>query len=393
MNDKALFKLEYGLFVLTARDGGRDNGCIINTVMQITSDPLTLAVGVNKSGYTHEMIQKTGLFNLSVIDRTADFDIFRKFGFQSGRDTDKFVGFDNVTRSANGIVYLTENANAYFSCRVLSDTDMGTHTLFIAEPTEAEILSDTPTASYSYYHSSIKPKPAVKAVKKTVYRCSICGYEYEGESLPGGFVCPICGHGAEAFEKIDPDNNKNIKGETQMDIKGTKTEANLMTAFAGESQARNKYTYYASKAKKDGYNQIAEIFEETANNEKEHAKLWYKLLHNGVGTTEENLAMAADGENYEWTDMYATFAKEAREEGFDKIAAMFEGVLLIEKEHEARYRKLLGNLKEGIVFSRDGDKVWECMNCGHIYIGKDAPKVCPVCAHPQAYFKIRPTNY
>ena len=177
-----------------------------------------------------------------------------------------------------------------------------------------------------------------------------------------------------------------------MELKGSKTEKNLMAAFAGESQARNKYSYYASKARKDGYVQIANLFEETANNEKEHAKMWFKLFH-GIGSTEENLLDAAEGENYEWTDMYATFAKEAREEGFDHIAALFEGVAAIEKEHEERYRKLLANVEGKLVFSRDGDGVWQCSNCGNIVVGKAAPEVCPVCAHPQAYFQIKAENY
>jgi rubrerythrin len=179
-----------------------------------------------------------------------------------------------------------------------------------------------------------------------------------------------------------------------MELKGSKTEANLQAAFAGESQARNKYTYYASKAKKDGYVQIANIFEETAANEKEHAKIWFKLLHGGaVPSTIENLKDAADGENYEWTDMYAAFAKEAREEGFDDIAVLFEEVGKIEKEHEERYRKLLSNIEDGLVFSRDGDCIWQCSNCGHIAVGKKAPEVCPVCAHPQSYFQIKAENY
>ncbi|MBE6862467.1 MAG: rubrerythrin family protein [Ruminococcus sp.] len=177
-------------------------------------------------------------------------------------------------------------------------------------------------------------------------------------------------------------------------IKGTKTEANLMAAFAGESQARNKYTYYASKAKKDGYQQIAALFEETANNEKEHAKIWFKLLHDGaVPSTIENLKDAADGENYEWTDMYAGFAVTAREEGFEDIALLFEMVGEIEKAHEERYRKLLANIEGGVVFSKDGDMIWECRNCGHIVIGKEAPEVCPVCAHPKAYFQVKANNY
>ena len=177
------------------------------------------------------------------------------------------------------------------------------------------------------------------------------------------------------------------------DLKGTKTEKNLMAAFAGESEARNKYTYYASKAKKDGYVQIAKIFEETAANEKEHAKIWFKLLKDGIGATEDNLADAAAGENYEWTEMYPTFAKEAREEGFDHIAYLFEEVAKIEKEHEERYRKLLANIEGDLVFSKDNDAIWQCSNCGHIVVGKKAPQVCPVCAHPQAYFEIKAENY
>lgn len=178
-----------------------------------------------------------------------------------------------------------------------------------------------------------------------------------------------------------------------MDLKGTRTEANLMSAFAGESMATNKYTYFASKAKKDGYQQIAAIFEETAGNEREHAKMWYKLLHGGIGDTLENLGHAAEGENYEWTDMYDKFAKEAEEEGFDEIARLFRGVAAIEKEHEERYRKLIANIEEGLVFSKDGDTVWVCRNCGHVVIGKQAPEVCPVCAHPQAYFEVKADNY
>ncbi len=179
-----------------------------------------------------------------------------------------------------------------------------------------------------------------------------------------------------------------------MELKGSRTEANLMAAFAGESQARNKYTYYASKAKKDGYEQIAAIFQETADNEKEHAKLWFKLLHGGdIPTTLENLKDAAAGENYEWTDMYAGFAKTAKEEGFDRIAYLFEAVGKIEKEHEERYNKLIENVEDGLVFSRDGDKIWKCRNCGHICIGKEAPNICPVCEHTQAFFEIKAENY
>ena len=179
----------------------------------------------------------------------------------------------------------------------------------------------------------------------------------------------------------------------EKNLKGSKTEQNLMAAFAGESQARNKYTYYASRAKKDGYEQIAAIFQETADNEKEHAKIWFKLLHDGMPETMANLKDAAEGENYDWTEMYAEFAKEAKEEGFDRIAALFELVAKIEKEHEERYRKLLANIESGIVFAREGETVWQCRNCGHLHVGKDAPQVCPVCDHPQAYFALVAKNY
>ncbi len=177
------------------------------------------------------------------------------------------------------------------------------------------------------------------------------------------------------------------------DLKGSKTEKNLLAAFAGESQAHTKYLYYASKAKKDGYVQIGSLFEETAKNEKEHAKIWFKLLHDGMPSTPDNLKDAAAGENYEWTDMYAGFAETARAEGFAEIAALFDGVAAIEKEHEERYKKLLANIEGGLVFSKDGDAVWQCSNCGHIVVGKQAPEICPVCAHPQSYFQVRAENY
>lgn len=179
-----------------------------------------------------------------------------------------------------------------------------------------------------------------------------------------------------------------------MELKGSKTEKNLMTAFQGESMARNKYTYFASKARKDGYEQIAAIFEETANNEKEHAKIWFKLLNGGeINSTIDNLNEAADGENFEWTDMYENFAKDAKEEGFDKIAYLFEGVAKIEKEHEERYRKLISNIDNELVFSSDNDTIWICRNCGHVVIGKKAPEVCPICNHKKSFFERKANNY
>ena len=215
------------------------------------------------------------------------------------------------------------------------------------------------------------------------WKCKVCGHIYEGDSLPEDFVCPVCKQPASSFVKVEESASK---------YAGTKTEKNLETAFAGESQARNKYTYFASVAKKEGFEQIAALFLATADNEKEHAKMWFKEL-GGIGNTAKNLEVAAAGENYEWTDMYKGFAETARNEGFTRIAFLFEEVAKIEKEHEERYRKLISNINEGLVFSRDGDKIWQCRNCGHIVIGKEAPKVCPVCAHPQSYFEIKKENY
>jgi len=222
---------------------------------------------------------------------------------------------------------------------------------------------------------------------KRTWRCKVCGFIYEGDSLPADFKCPRCKQGAEKFEETtQKQENKD------MDLKGSKTEANLWYAFAGESQARNKYTYFASKAKKDGYEQIAAIFEQTANNEKEHAKLWFKAL-NGIGATLENLKAAAAGEHEEWTDMYRRFAEVAREEGFTELAKQFEDVAKVEKRHEERYIKLAENIEKDEVWVRVGENRWECRNCGFIYIGEKAPEVCPLCKHPKAYFELEATNF
>lgn len=216
------------------------------------------------------------------------------------------------------------------------------------------------------------------------WKCTICGYIHEGP-MTDDFVCPICKQPASKFVKIEDSPKKNP-------FSGTKTEKNLMDAFAGESMARNKYTYFASVAKKAGYEQIASLFLKTADNEKEHAKLWFKALGE-LGTTEENLLHAAEGESYEWTDMYDRMAREADEEGFFELAEQFRGVAAIEKAHEERYRKLLKNIEEKRVFEKAGMTVWECRNCGHIVISTVAPDVCPICKHPQAFFELRVENY
>ncbi len=405
MDTTAIFKLSYGLFVIGTTLDGKDNGCVVNTVMQVTSKPMKISTVVAKSNLTHDMLFESGKYTVSVFDENVPAETIGTFGFKSGRDTNKYEKV-KYERDLNGIPYLTEGINAVLSCEIESAQDLGTHTMFIATVVDAKSFSDSDSMTYAYYRKFRKgtaPKAAPTYSEKKdehestgiSYKCSVCGYVHNSDILPDDFTCPICQQPASVFVKIGAENTENTinKGDINMELKGSKTEKNLQEAFSGESQARNKYTYYASKAKKDGYVQIAQIFEETANNEKEHAKIWFKLLHNGIGPTEQNLEDAANGENYEWTDMYARFEKEAREEGFDYIANLFAGVAKIEKEHEERYLKLLANVKEAKVFEKSESKVWICLNCGHIHYGEKAPEVCPVCAHPKDYFSLRAENY
>ena len=394
MDKKAMYKLSYGLFVLTAREGEQDNGCIINTAIQAASEPNQMSICVSKLNHTHDMIQRTGVFNVSVLSQHAGFGLFKHFGFQSGRDVNKFETFDGYARGANGLCYITEGTNAYFSVKVTKSEDLGSHTMFLGEITDMEVLSDAASATYEYYLNHIKPKPQAAGTAEngqTIWRCTICGYEYVGEELPEDYICPLCKHPASDFEKVVEEKERE---GTKMANKyaGTQTEKNLQEAFAGESQARNKYTYFASVAKKEGYEQMSSLFLKTADNEKEHAKMWFKELA-GIGDTKANLAAAAEGENYEWTDMYEGFAKTAEEEGFPELAAKFRAVGEIEKHHEERYRALLNNIETAQVFEKSEVKVWECRNCGHIVVGTKAPEVCPVCNHPQSYFEVHAENY
>ena len=387
-----MYKLSYGLFVLTAKDEEKDNGCIINTAIQASSMPNQLSICVNKANLTHDMIVKTGKFTVSVISQDAGFDLFKHFGFQSGKDVDKFKNFEKCKRGENLIYYITEGTNAYISVNVSKTEDLGSHTMFIGEITDMEVLSETPSVTYDYYLKNIKPQPenvGTTTDGKTIWRCTICGYEYVGEELPEDFVCPLCKHPVSDFEKIIIKEEKTMATNK---YSGTQTEKNLQEAFAGESQARNKYTYFASVAKKEGYEQMSALFLKTADNEKEHAKMWFKELA-GLGDTKSNLADAAEGENYEWTDMYEGFAKTAEEEGFPELAAKFRAVGEIEKHHEERYRTLLKNIETAQVFEKSEVKVWECRNCGHIVVGTKAPEVCPVCNHPQSFFEIHQENY
>ena len=391
MDRKAMYRLSYGLFVLTAREAEKDNGCIINTAIQAASEPNQLSICVNKTNYTHDMIERTGKFTVSVLSQNAQFELFKHFGFQSGRNTNKFETFKKCDRGINDIYYITEGTNAYISVKVIKTEDLGSHTMFIGEITDMEVLSNIPSVTYDYYQNNIKPENVGKTEDgKTIWRCRICGYEYVGEELPDDFICPLCKHPASDFEKVV--KKTEVKVMVANKYAGTQTEKNLQEAFAGESQARNKYTYFASVAKKEGYEQMSALFLKTADNEKEHAKMWFKELA-GISNTKENLAAAAEGENYEWTDMYESFAKTAEEEGFHELAAKFRAVGEIEKHHEERYRALLKNIETAQVFEKSEVKVWECRNCGHSVVGTKAPEVCPVCNHPQSYFEVHEENY
>lgn len=389
-----MYDIPYGLYIVTANADGRDNGCVSNTFQQVTATPNQVSVCLNKANLTTEMIQKTGVLTASIISQKAGFDLFRQFGFQSGRDTDKFKNYTDCKRVANGTMAITAGTNAFISVKVSRTVDLGTHLMFIGEVTEMESLSDLPSATYSYYQEYIKPKPKPSAASEaghTVWRCKVCGYEYAGDELPADYVCPVCRHPSSDFEKVEITDN--VSDHPANQYSGTKTEKNLQEAFAGESMARNKYTYFASIAKKNGYEQIAALFLKTADNEKEHAELWCKALCGVSQDTAVNLLHAADGENYEWTDMYDRFAKEAEEEGFHLLAEQFRGVAAIEKHHEECYRALLRNVEAQEVFRKAGVTVWECRNCGHICVGTEAPEVCPVCFHKQSYFEVHADNY
>ena len=267
---------------------------------------------------------------------------------------------------------LPQSKNTYDFLRKVAESGHG------AAEKEAKTLLST----IKFNENTIDEK-AYTTMEK--WKCTVCGYIHEGP-LPKDFQCPVCKQPASKFEKLEE------ASPAKNPYAGTKTEKNLREAFAGESQARNKYTYFASVAKKAGYEQIAALFLQTAQNEMEHAKLWFKALGE-LGDTAENLLHAAEGENYEWTDMYDTFAKEAEEEGFHELAAQFRGVAAIEKSHEERYRALLRNVESKTVFEKSGVTMWECRNCGHLVIGTAAPEICPVCKHPQAFFEVRKENY
>ena len=408
MDLTALHTLSYGMYIIGTKDGVKNVGCVVNTVTQSTSNPVTLTVCIHKDNYTNVCIKKTKAFCISVLTEKTPTSVIGTFGFSSSREKDKFAEVA-AAETAAGLPYVDENSAAYLQCRVLGFTDHFTHTIFIAEVEDAVRLSGDAPMTYRYYHSVVKGKTAKNAPTFMTEKlkpgrvCGICGYRYPDDAapfdaLPESYVCPVCGAPKSKFTPFatEGENKKNNKAEdfNMANLKGTKTERNLAEAFAGESQARNKYTYFAGKARKEGYEQIAAIFEETAGNEKEHAKIWFKLLCGGeIPATVENLKAAAGGEKEEWTQMYKHMAEEARAEGFNDIAFLFEKVGMIEKEHEERYLALLKNVESGTVFAKKEKSVWICRNCGHIVDNISAPTTCPVCAHPQAYFELRVISY
>lgn len=381
-------KIMYGMFVLTTKKEKGQSGCVINTIMQATVNPLQVVFTMNKKDYTHGLLMECKDFTASILTEDCPLELMRVFGFLSGREVEKFDLWKDYAAAPNGIYYLTKGTNSYLTGTVTQTVDLGSHTLFIADVHDDVDLNDHQSMTYEYYHRYLLPKMNGEAQEKdpgkTVWKCKICGHEEAVEVLPEGYTCPVCHHPAADFEKVSEVGTNPYAG--------TRTEENLRIAFAGESQARNKYTFFASVAKKEGYEQMAYLFQKTAENEKEHAKLWYKAL-GGIADTAKNLEEAADGEYYEWTDMYAEFAKVADEEGFHDLAEQFRGVAEVERHHEARYRDLLSNLANGEVFRKGSISIWECRNCGHIVVGTVAPDECPVCHHPQSYFELRAENY
>lgn len=400
MEQQFLGKISYGLFLLTTKKDGKDYGCIVNTVMQVTEEPCRILLSVNRKHLTHEMLEASGQMAVSVLSQDASKELIAQFGYQSGRDADKFDGTFAFAGAQNGCLYLTSMANAFFAGSVVDRMHLETHTVFVCQLNEGKELSEEPSLTYEEYRRRIRTEAAQAqqsdAPEKSGFRCTVCGYIYEGESLPDGYICPVCKHGSSVFEPIvqkitDTTPVRQAPGGERT-LAGTKTEANLVAAFAGESEARNKYTYFAEVAKNEGYEQIAAIFEETAANEKEHAKLWFTALGLLGGTT-SNLQAGIQGENYEWTDMYKRFAEEAEQEGFTELAARFRLVGEVERAHEERYKKLLDNVEMRKVFAKAEQTMWICRNCGHLVVGREAPEVCAVCGKPQAYFEQKAMNY
>ncbi len=389
-----MFKIPYGLFVITTKCEDRDNGCISNTFAQVTSSPVQVCVSLSKDELTCELIEKSKIFTASIISQKADFSLFKHFGFQSGHKVDKFCDYEQCKRVDNGTLAVTDGTNAYISVKVTRTVDLGSHMMFIGEVTEMKTINDVPSATYSYYQEHIKsaPAPASSSEKgHTVWRCKVCGYEYSGDELPADFICPVCKHPASDFEKVEITDN--VADQPTNQYSGTKTERNLQEAFAGESMARNKYTYFASVARKNGYEQIAALFLKTADNEKNMPSFGARLLEGSAKIRPSIFSMPPKGRTTNGPTCTTDSHVRAEEEGFHSLAEQFRGVAAIEKHHEERYRALLQNVESHEVFRKSGVTIWECRNCGHICVGTEAPEVCPVCFHSQSYFEVNAKNY
>ena len=341
MNNKALYNITYGLYLLTAQEDGFDNGCVINTAMQIANNPTRISIACIQGNKTHDMIMNTGVFNISAISEDADFSLFKRFGMQSGRNIDKFDGFSDVARSENGLYYLTKNANMYLSGKVTEKFDLGSHTLFIAELTAGEVLSDLPSCTYGFYQSDIKPKP--QKTEKPSWICSICGHVYEGEQIPDGYICPICKHDKTAFSLVKKDGTMTWAAEHIVGVAKDSPNDILMDLranFEGECSEVGMYLAMSRVAHREGLPQVGEYWEEAAFEEADHAAKFAELLGEVVtDSTKENLALRVAAENGATAGKY-DLAMRARAAGLDAIA---DTVMEMAKD-EARHGMALAGL-------------------------------------------------
>ena len=389
-----MFKIPYGLFVITTKCEDRDNGCISNTFAQVTSSPVQVCVSLSKDELTCELIEKSKIFTASIISQKADFSLFKHFGFQSGHKVDKFCDYEQCKRVDNGTLAVTDGTNAYISVKVTRTVDLGSHMMFIGEVTEMKTINDVPSATYSYYQEHIKsaPAPASSSEKgHTVWRCKVCGYEYSGDELPADFICPVCKHPASDFEKVEITDN--VADQPTNQYSGTKTERNLQEAFAGESIAATNIRISLPWLVKTAMSRLLPCFSRRQTMKKNMPSFGARLLEGSAKIRPSIFSMPPKGRTTNGPSMYDRFAREAEEEGFHSLAEQFRGVAAIEKHHEERYRALLQNVESHEVFRKSGVTIWECRNCGHICVGTEAPEVCPVCFHSQSYFEVNAKNY
>ena len=342
MDSKALYKIGYGLYLLSTASGMKDNGCIVNTFVQLTSSPATVMLAVNKGNYSTELISKTGLFNISVLTEDVPFDLIKRFGYSSGRDTDKYSGFGEVTRTGNGLLRLTAFANAWLSLRVTDSVDAGTHTVFYAEVTDAEVISSLPSVTYSYYQTNIKPAPAARpaeAKEKTVWRCTVCGYEYEGDELPADFECPICKHGPDAFEKIGGGSVKEEKQTNNIPEERDHKMKKWKCTICGEIVISDKRPESCPLCRAPG-DKFVEVTEEERFWATEHV---IGIAKDAPADIIEGLRSNFQGECTE-VGMYLAMSRAAAREGYPEIAEYWKTAAFEEAEHAAKFAELLGEV-------------------------------------------------